>query len=87
MVQRPDLKIILMSATLNADLFSQYFHSCPTIHIPGRVSAASNKSIYVLCLGYSPEMTFSLMKCCLFPTGRTFPVEQFFLEDAIAKTR
>uniref|UniRef100_A0A8B9RK37 RNA helicase n=1 Tax=Astyanax mexicanus TaxID=7994 RepID=A0A8B9RK37_ASTMX len=52
-LQRSDLKIILMSATLNADLFSQYFHHCPTIHIP----------------------------------GRTFPVEQFFLEDAIAKTR
>ncbi|XP_072534065.1 putative ATP-dependent RNA helicase DHX57 isoform X2 [Salminus brasiliensis] len=53
MLQRSDLKIILMSATLNADLFSQYFHNCPTIHIP----------------------------------GRTFPVEQFFLEDAIAKTK
>ncbi|XP_060781858.1 putative ATP-dependent RNA helicase DHX57 isoform X2 [Neoarius graeffei] len=51
--ERSDLKIILMSATLNAGLFSQYFHKCPTIHIP----------------------------------GRTFPVEQFFLEDAIAMTR
>ncbi|XP_071780554.1 putative ATP-dependent RNA helicase DHX57 [Centroberyx gerrardi] len=53
MVQRPDLKIILMSATLNANLFSEYFYNCHTIHIP----------------------------------GRTFPVDQFFLEDAIAKTR
>ncbi|KAM6962420.1 putative ATP-dependent RNA helicase DHX57 [Tautogolabrus adspersus] len=52
-VQRPDLKIILMSATLNANLFSEYFYNCPTIHIP----------------------------------GRTFPVDQFFLEDAIAKSR
>ncbi|KAL2083418.1 hypothetical protein ACEWY4_021191 [Coilia grayii] len=52
-LQRSDLKIIMMSATLNAELFSQYFHSCPTVHIP----------------------------------GRTFPVDQFFLEDAIAKTR
>uniref|UniRef100_A0A665WCW9 Putative ATP-dependent RNA helicase DHX57 n=1 Tax=Echeneis naucrates TaxID=173247 RepID=A0A665WCW9_ECHNA len=51
-VQRPDLKIILMSATLNANLFSEYFYNCPSIHIP----------------------------------GRTFPVDQFFLEDAIAKT-
>ncbi|XP_028844467.1 putative ATP-dependent RNA helicase DHX57 [Denticeps clupeoides] len=51
--QRPDLKVILMSATLNAELFSQYYYNCPTIHIP----------------------------------GRTFPVDQFFLEDAIAKTR
>ncbi|XP_011611798.2 putative ATP-dependent RNA helicase DHX57 isoform X2 [Takifugu rubripes] len=51
-VQRSDLKIILMSATLNAHLFSDYFYNCPSIHIP----------------------------------GRTFPVDQFFLEDAIAKT-
>lgn len=49
--KRQDLKIILMSATLNANLFSEYFYNCPTIHIP----------------------------------GRTFPVDQFFLEDAIAK--
>uniref|UniRef100_A0A8C9EI52 RNA helicase n=1 Tax=Pavo cristatus TaxID=9049 RepID=A0A8C9EI52_PAVCR len=53
MVQRPDLRVILMSATLNAELFSQYFHSCPIINIP----------------------------------GRTFPVDQFFLEDVIAMTR
>uniref|UniRef100_A0A672ZPM5 Putative ATP-dependent RNA helicase DHX57 n=1 Tax=Sphaeramia orbicularis TaxID=375764 RepID=A0A672ZPM5_9TELE len=33
-VQRPDLKIILMSATLNANLFSEYFYNCPTVHIP-----------------------------------------------------
>ncbi|XP_029317608.1 LOW QUALITY PROTEIN: putative ATP-dependent RNA helicase DHX57 [Cottoperca gobio] len=52
-MQRPDLKIILMSATLNANLFSQYYYDCPTVHIP----------------------------------GRTFPVDQFFLEDAIAKSR
>ncbi|XP_062299417.1 putative ATP-dependent RNA helicase DHX57 [Scomber scombrus] len=50
--QRPDMKIILMSATLNANLFSEYFYNCPTVHIP----------------------------------GRTFPVDQFFLEDAISKT-
>jgi hypothetical protein len=29
------LKVILMSATLNANLFSEYFDNCPTIHIPG----------------------------------------------------
>lgn len=32
---RPDLKVILMSATLNAELFSQYFNGCPVIDIPG----------------------------------------------------
>ncbi|KAL8056715.1 hypothetical protein ABFX02_04G137100 [Erythranthe guttata] len=33
--RRPELRLILMSATLNADLFSSYFGGAPTIHIPG----------------------------------------------------
>ncbi|KAM8809718.1 putative ATP-dependent RNA helicase DHX57 isoform 1-T1 [Eudromia elegans] len=53
MLQRPDLRVVLMSATLNAELFSRYFQSCPIINIP----------------------------------GRTFPVDQYFLEDVIAMTR
>ncbi|KAF1394139.1 hypothetical protein PFLUV_G00023410 [Perca fluviatilis] len=32
---RDDLKIILMSATLNAEKFSKYFDNCQIIHIPG----------------------------------------------------
>ncbi|XP_069186180.1 ATP-dependent DNA/RNA helicase DHX36 isoform X2 [Procambarus clarkii] len=32
---RSDLKIILMSATLNADQFSEYYGGCPMLHIPG----------------------------------------------------
>lgn len=32
---RDDLKVILMSATLNAEKFSRYFNNCPMIHIPG----------------------------------------------------
>lgn len=50
--QRPSLKIILMSATLNAQLFSSYFGGVPVIEIP----------------------------------GRTYPVEQFWLEDIINMT-
>jgi ATP-dependent RNA helicase DHX57 len=46
---RKDLKIILMSATLNAKLFSDYFGGVPVLEIP----------------------------------GRTFPVEQLFLEDIL----
>ncbi|XP_010315710.1 DExH-box ATP-dependent RNA helicase DExH1 isoform X2 [Solanum lycopersicum] len=33
--RRPDLRLILMSATINAELFSKYFRDAPTIHIPG----------------------------------------------------
>ncbi|KAF8025211.1 hypothetical protein BT93_F2144 [Corymbia citriodora subsp. variegata] len=32
---RPELRLILMSATLNAELFSNYFGGAPMIHIPG----------------------------------------------------
>lgn len=34
--KRKDIKIILMSATINADLFSQYFNNCDVIKVPGR---------------------------------------------------
>jgi HrpA-like RNA helicase len=47
--KRKDLKLILMSATMNAELFSKYFDNCPLLDIP----------------------------------GRTFPVKNLFLEDAI----
>lgn len=32
----PDLKIILMSATIDTTLFSRYFNDCPVIEIAGR---------------------------------------------------
>jgi HrpA-like RNA helicase len=52
LAKRSDLKLILMSATLNAESFTRYFANCPSLEIP----------------------------------GRTFPVKQFFLEDAIEAT-
>lgn len=33
----PHLKVILMSATLDADIFCKYFDNCPRIDIPGRM--------------------------------------------------
>lgn len=36
--KRPDLKVILMSATMNAELFSNYFGFCPVVEIPGMCS-------------------------------------------------
>ncbi|XP_076232336.1 ATP-dependent DNA/RNA helicase DHX36 isoform X2 [Calliopsis andreniformis] len=32
--KRPDLKVLLMSATLNSERFSEYY-DCPVLHIPG----------------------------------------------------
>jgi len=34
--RRPDLKVIVTSATLDAEKFSEYFNSCPIFTIPGR---------------------------------------------------
>ncbi|KAB1273751.1 putative ATP-dependent RNA helicase DHX34 [Camelus dromedarius] len=34
---RPDLKVILMSATINISLFSSYFGSAPVVQVPGRL--------------------------------------------------
>ncbi|KAI9679273.1 MAG: DEAH-box ATP-dependent RNA helicase prp22 [Caeruleum heppii] len=34
--RRPDLKILITSATLDADKFSEYFNECPILSIPGR---------------------------------------------------
>lgn len=35
-LQRPDLKVIVTSATLDSEKFSKYFMECPVIRIPGR---------------------------------------------------
>ncbi|XP_054396770.2 probable ATP-dependent RNA helicase DHX34 isoform X3 [Pongo abelii] len=34
---RPDLKVILMSATINISLFSSYFSNAPVVQVPGRL--------------------------------------------------
>ncbi|XP_041765318.1 putative ATP-dependent RNA helicase DHX57 [Anopheles merus] len=52
LTKRTDLKVILMSATLNSNLFSSYFGDIPVLDIP----------------------------------GRTFPVEQLFLEDILERS-
>ncbi|CAK9437856.1 uncharacterized protein LODBEIA_P22340 [Lodderomyces beijingensis] len=35
-LRRPDLKIIIMSATLDAEKFQSYFHDAPLLAVPGR---------------------------------------------------
>ena len=45
---RPNIKVIIMSATLNVKLFCEFFDYCPHVHIPGK-----NYPIEVL---YSPKV-------------------------------
>ncbi|XP_049535940.1 3'-5' RNA helicase YTHDC2-like [Anopheles darlingi] len=35
--KHPHLKVVLMSATIESNTFSQYFNNCPVIEIPGRL--------------------------------------------------
>jgi pre-mRNA-splicing factor ATP-dependent RNA helicase DHX15/PRP43 len=36
-IKRPDLKLIVMSATLDAGKFQKYFNNAPLLSVPGRV--------------------------------------------------
>ncbi|KAH0590581.1 hypothetical protein H2248_000717 [Termitomyces sp. 'cryptogamus'] len=36
LAQRSDLRVILMSATVDAEKISEFFNNCPTLHVPGR---------------------------------------------------
>ncbi|CAG0917375.1 unnamed protein product [Notodromas monacha] len=33
----PNLKVVIMSATINVDLFARYFHGAPVVNVPGRL--------------------------------------------------
>ncbi|XP_055878835.1 probable ATP-dependent RNA helicase DHX34 isoform X1 [Biomphalaria glabrata] len=47
--QRSDLKLVLMSATININLFSNYFNGAPVLKVPGR--------LYPIELEYCPVKT------------------------------
>uniref|UniRef100_A0A8D2CVM4 Probable ATP-dependent RNA helicase DHX34 n=1 Tax=Sciurus vulgaris TaxID=55149 RepID=A0A8D2CVM4_SCIVU len=47
--KRPDLKVILMSATINISLFSSYFGNAPVVQVPGR--------LFPITVVYQPQET------------------------------
>ena len=57
--KRPDLKVILMSATIDATTISSYFYNCPILEIPGRTFPVSEFYLeHVLAeTNYIPENT------------------------------
>jgi HrpA-like RNA helicase len=55
--KRKDLKVIIMSATLNAESFSKYFFDCPVINIPGRQHSVS--------VFYAPSMLSDYLDAAL----------------------
>ena len=59
--KRKDVKVILMSATLNAKVFSTYFNNCPMLHVPGFTYPVTE---------YSLEETLAMTK--FRPTNEMF---------------
>lgn len=83
--QRDDLKVVLMSATLNAVKFSEYFGEQPVWR--------SNFVQHRCCSGFGSSI-ISLLPNILTGNcpiihipGSTFPVEEFLLEDIVEMTR
>ena len=48
LLKRPDLKVVLMSATLDSEKFSGYFQHCPVINIPGRTFPVQVKDLFYI---------------------------------------
>jgi len=55
----PDLRIILMSATIDTTLFSNYFNSCPVVEVPGRAFPVQGMFLYFYFLIYSQLSMFN----------------------------
>jgi ATP-dependent RNA helicase DHX29 len=45
----PHLRVVLMSATADADLFAAYFHGAPVVSIPGRMYPVSEFYLEDIC--------------------------------------
>ena len=59
--RRPDLKVVLMSATIDASTLSSYFFNCPIIDIPGRTFPVTEFFLEDILgfTGHIPENTSS----------------------------
>lgn len=82
--RRPDLRLILMSATINADLFSKYFNGAPIMHIPVvffvNLNIFNHHGVTSACR-YCFDSFKSLFKPCvlicqLFPGMNVAPIHQ-----------
>ena len=53
---RPDLKIIITSATINEKLFTDFFHNCRSLVVPGRVFPVQMNYIMEMPNGYKEKI-------------------------------
>lgn len=60
-MKRPELKVIITSATLNSSKFSNYFNDCPIINIPGKTFPVE------VLYSQSPQMDYieAALECVL----------------------
>ena len=63
---RPDLKLVVMSATLDAGKFQEYFDNCPLMSVPGRTHPVE--------IFYTPEPERQVH---IWSDNRRFPWTEF----------
>ncbi|KAF9963887.1 DEAH-box ATP-dependent RNA helicase prp22 [Mortierella alpina] len=65
--KRPDLKLLVMSATLDVEKFSDFFHECPVYSVPGRtypveiLHSRDNTKFGMLKAGYVAKSVETVM--------------------------
>ncbi len=60
LLARDDLRVVVMSATIDADRISEYLNGCPTIRVPGRR--------HPLRIDYQPGVSTADAALAVFPT-------------------
>ena len=93
LLRRRTLKLVLMSATLNADTFSEYFGGVPTVNIPGRAHPVTEYRLedvlefteYTLppnhdCVNKNPKEDLSVVKK-RFPKSSDRVVKNLMMMD------
>lgn len=70
----PHLKVILMSATLNSELFSEYFDKCPVINVPGRMFPVEiiHLEDILVTTGYTTDDMLTYMNENQAPNGENY---------------
>lgn len=62
---RKDLKLVVMSATLEAEKFQGYFLDAPLMKVPGRLHPV--EIFYTQVLSHAATITFESLRACLWP--------------------
>ncbi|XP_063634843.1 ATP-dependent RNA helicase DHX30-like [Cydia splendana] len=59
----PDLRVVVMSATLDADVFTRYFDSCPVVDVPGRTFPVETLYLEDIKKKYNLELSSTFENC------------------------